>query len=130
MIAEPAHLEQMLARLKLTAIRDQLDSLLDEAAQRELTLRETLALFCEREIARKDERRIEMAMSIAKFPYVRDLTGFDFKAQPSLDPKQPRPPPPGRFAPNGETLLLLGPRGVGKPPRGVAPARAATLAGY
>ena len=30
MIAEPTHLEQMLARLKLTAIRDQLDSLLDE----------------------------------------------------------------------------------------------------
>jgi hypothetical protein len=58
MIAEPAHLEQMLGRLKLTAIRDQLDSLLDEAAKGELTLRETLILFCEREIARKDERRI------------------------------------------------------------------------
>jgi hypothetical protein len=33
MIAEIGHLEQMLARLKLTAIRDQLDSLLDEAAK-------------------------------------------------------------------------------------------------
>ena len=61
MIAEPGPLEQMLARLKLTAIRDQLDSLLDEAAKGELTLRETLTLLCEREIARKDERRIEMA---------------------------------------------------------------------
>jgi hypothetical protein len=48
----------MLARLKLTAICDQLDSLLHEAAKRELTLRETLALLCEREIARKDERWI------------------------------------------------------------------------
>jgi hypothetical protein len=54
MIAEATSLEQMLGRLKLTAIRDQLDSLLDEAARRELTLRETLTLFCEREIARKD----------------------------------------------------------------------------
>ena len=114
MIAEPAHLEQMLGRLKLTAIRDQLDSLLDEAAQGELTLRETLTLFCEREIARKDERRIEMAMSIAKFPYARDLAGFDFKAQPSLDPKQIRDLATGRFIANGETLLLLGPPGVGK----------------
>ena len=52
MIAEVGHPEQMLARLKLTAIRDQLDRLLDEAAPRELTLRETLTLFCEREIAR------------------------------------------------------------------------------
>ena len=29
----PDHLERMLTRLKLTAIRDQLDSLLDEAAR-------------------------------------------------------------------------------------------------
>ena len=130
MIAEPAHLEQMLGRLKLTAIRDQLDSLLDEAAQRELTLRETLTLFCEREIARKDERRIEMAMSIAKFPYVRDLAGFDFKAQPSLDPKQIRDLATGRFIANGETLLLLGPPGVGKTHLAVAIGRGAILAGY
>jgi len=42
----------MLTRLKLTAIRDQLDSLVDEAARRELTIREALTLFCEREIGR------------------------------------------------------------------------------
>ena len=48
------HLVAMLSRLKLTAIRDQLDSLVDEAARGELTIREALALFCRREIARKD----------------------------------------------------------------------------
>ena len=47
-----------LTRLKLTAIRDQLDSLLDEAAKRELTPGEALAFLVEREIARKDERRV------------------------------------------------------------------------
>ncbi len=57
----------MLNRLKLTAIRDQLDSLIDEAARRELTIREAVALFCEREIARKDERRIEMSIGLARF---------------------------------------------------------------
>jgi DNA replication protein DnaC len=130
MIAEPTHLERMLGRLKLTAVRDQLDSLLDEAAKRELTLRETLALFCEREIARKDERRIEMAFGLAKFPFVRDLAGFDFKAQPSLDPKQIRDLSSGRFIANGETLLLLGPPGVGKTHLAVALGRAAILTGY
>ncbi len=34
---EHDHLVAMLNRLKLTAIRDQLDSLVDEAARRELT---------------------------------------------------------------------------------------------
>ncbi|HEU0283543.1 MAG TPA: ATP-binding protein, partial [Sphingomicrobium sp.] len=93
-------------------------------------LRETLALFCEREIARKDERRIEMAFGLAKFPFVRDLAGFDFKAQPSLDPKQIRDLSSGRFIANGETLLLLGPPGVGKTHLAVALGRAAILAGY
>lgn len=84
------HLIEMLDRLKLTAIRDQLDSLVDEAGRREMTIREALALFCEREIARKDERRIEMSVKLARFPFVRDLDGFDFAAQPSLDKKQIR----------------------------------------
>ncbi len=96
MSAAPDRLAQMLARLKLTAIRDQLDSLLEEAAHRELSLRETLTFLCEREIARKDERRVEMAMAIAKFPFVRDPAGFDFQAQPSLDTKQVRDLAAGR----------------------------------
>jgi hypothetical protein len=77
-------------RLKLTAICDQLDNLIDEAVRRELTLREALAFLCGREIARKDERHIEMVVKIAHFPCVRDLDGFDFAAQPSLDPRQIR----------------------------------------
>ena len=55
-----------LTRLRLTAIRDQLDNLLDEAAEKKLTLREALAMFVEREVSRKDERRIEMALKISR----------------------------------------------------------------
>lgn len=58
---ELIRLDAMLMRLKLTAIRDQLDTLLAEAARCELTLVGTVAFLCEREIARKDERRIEIA---------------------------------------------------------------------
>ena len=76
----------MLDRLKLTAIRDQLDTLLDEAARSKMTLREALGFFIQREIARRDERRISMASKIAQFPFVRELAGFEFDAQPSLDP--------------------------------------------
>jgi DNA replication protein DnaC len=123
-------LPRMLTRLKLTAIRDQLDSLLDEVSRRDLTLRESLALLCEREIARKDERRIEMGLSIAKFPCVRELSGFDFAAQPSLDPKQVRELATGRFIANGEAVLLLGPPGVGKTHLAVALGREAIRAGY
>jgi DNA replication protein DnaC len=59
-------LDTMLARLQLSGIRDQLDNLLDEAARANLSARETLIQLCEREIARKDHRRIEMALKLAR----------------------------------------------------------------
>src|SRR5215207_7156011 len=107
-------LDEMLGRLKLSGIRDQLDSLLDEAARSNLSTRETLALLCEREIARKDHRRIDMALKLAHFPAVKELAGFDFDAQPSIDPKQIRDLAASRWIANGENVLLLGPPGVGK----------------
>ena len=109
MQADPDHLTRMLTRLKLTAVRDQLESLLDEAARGELLIRDSLSLLCEREIARKDSRRIEMAMGLARFPFARDLAGFDFAAQPSIDRGQVRDLASGRFVANGETVLLLEP---------------------
>jgi len=136
-MAHPKHhvpptdrLDAMLTRLQLTGIRDQLDTLLDEAARAELSARETLALLCEREIARKDQRRVEMALKLAHFPYARDLAGFDFAAQPSVDQRQIRDLSAARFVANGENVLLLGPPGVGKTHLAIALGREAIVAGY
>jgi DNA replication protein DnaC len=120
----------MLTRLKLTAIRDQLDGLLDQASRAELNLREALAMLCTAEVARKDERRVQMGMSIAKFPFVRTLEGFDYDAQPSVDPKQIRELATSRWVANGDSLLLLGPPGVGKTHLAVGLGREAILRGY
>lgn len=123
-------LDAMLTRLKLTAIRERLDTLLDEAARRELTLRETLAYLCEQEVAHKEQRRIQMGLSIARFPFLRTLEGFDFSAQPAVDPGQIRELTCGRWIANGDALLLLGPPGVGKSHLAVALGREAVKAGY
>lgn len=129
-MSEHDHLIGMLNRLKLTALRDQLDNLIDEAGRRELTIRDALTLFCEREIARRDQRRIDMSFGLARFPFVRDLANFDFGAQPSIDKAQVREIASGRFIANGEAVLLLGPPGVGKSHLAVAIGREAIVAGY
>src|SRR5215471_19845825 len=91
-----------------------LDRLLDEAARSEMTMREALGFLVSREISRRDERRIEMATKLAQFPFVRELDGFDWSAQPSLDQRQIRELATCRWIAHGDALLFLGPPGTGK----------------
>jgi DNA replication protein DnaC len=126
----PDPLVTMLERLKLTALRDRIDNLLDDAGRQDMTLRECLALLLGSEIAHREERRMRMATGIAKFPFVRTLEGFDFAAQPSLDPGQVRDLAACRWVANGDALLVLGPPGVGKTHLAVGLGREAIRLGY
>ena len=107
-------LDGMLNRLRLGAIREQLDGLLEEAGRRQLNLREALAWLCAAEVASKEQRRLSMALTIAHFPFVRTLEGFEFEAQPSIDPGKIRDLATCRWVANGDNVVLLGPPGVGK----------------
>ena len=131
MIAELDRLPEMLARLELTAMRDQLDNLLDEAgAARAHPARGARPVAQPRWRTARTSGGSSMGMGIAKFPFVSTLDGFDFDAQPSLDPKQVRDLATCRWVANGDALLLLGPPGVGKTHLAVALGREAIQIGY
>jgi hypothetical protein len=51
----------------------------------------------------------KIASGLARFPFVRDLDGFEFTGQPSIDKKQIREIAAGRFIANAEAVLLLAP---------------------
>ena len=103
-----------LTRLKLVATRERLDSLLQEAARKELGYMDFLDLVLSEEAQSKDQKRTRMGIQIAHFPVVRRLEDFDFSLQPSIDQRLLRELETGRFIANGENVLLLGPPGVGK----------------
>lgn len=129
-MADVNQLEEMLTRLKLTRTRDRLETLLEAASKENMTLREMLAFVCREEITARDHRRVEMGMTIAKFPCVCSLEQFDFEAQPSLDSKQVKELSLCRWVANGDSLLLLGPPGVGKTHLAIGLGREAILRGY
>ena len=120
----------MLNRLKLTAIRDRLDNLLDEVAKKKMNFREALAFFCEEEVRQKDGNRHQLALRMAKFPFARTLEQFDTKAIASIDPRQIREIAVCRWVANGDSLFLLGPPGVGKTHLAIAFGREAIARGY
>lgn len=128
----PSH-ERLLAhltRLKLVHVRDILDSLLEDAAKRELSYADFLdGLLCA-EVQSKQDKRIRMGRLIAHFPYQRTLEQFDFVAQPSIDPKVVREISTCRFIDSAENVMLLGPPGVGKTHLAVAIGMKAIEAGY
>jgi len=51
---------------------------------------------------------------MVRFPFQKTLKSFDWKFQPSIEPKVIKELATGRFLADGENVLLLGPPGVGK----------------
>jgi DNA replication protein DnaC len=130
MSAEYTHLEELLTRLKLTAICDKLDNLLDEAGRAEMNYRQVLTMLCEHEADNRDHKRVGMGLRIAKFPCVKTLDQFEFSQQPSVDQRQIRELATCRWVANGDALLLLGPPGVGKTHLAIALGREAVARGH
>ena len=123
-------LGEQLGRLRLGRSAARLATLLDDAARRELSYSDFLEELLTGEISDKQQRNTTMRVAMAHFPFQKTLEEFDFKFQPSLDPKTIRELATGRFIGNADNVLLLGPPGVGKTHLAVAIGMKACALGY
>jgi DNA replication protein DnaC len=101
-------------RLRLYQIEQELTARLEQAAKKELSYADFLDQLLACEIDSKTHQHHQMRITLARFPFQKTLEGFDFKFQPSIDPKLVRELATGRYLHSGDNVLLLGPPGVGK----------------
>jgi DNA replication protein DnaC len=128
--AQIERLTEQMQRLKLVKTAEQLSSILQQAGKKDVTYSDFLEELLTLEIAAKQERHTTMKTSMARFPFHKSLESFDFKFQPSIDPKVIKELATCRFIADADNVLLLGPPGVGKTHLAVGVGLKACAAGY
>jgi DNA replication protein DnaC len=117
-------------RLRLYQIEAELASVLEQAAKRDVSYADFLDDVLGREVGAKTQKHLAMRIAMARFPFQKTLESFDFKFQPSIDPKLLRELATGRYIEGGDNVLLLGAPGVGKTHLAVALGLKACELGY
>ncbi len=83
--SEPPHLLADLKTLCLPAFAANWQRLTSEAERKRQTHQDYLAELAHLEVTQRRERRIARLIAEARFPVLKTLESFDFKAQPTLD---------------------------------------------
>ena len=112
--AQVERIQEQLQRLRLIRVASELPALLQDASKKDLAYSDFLEELFTLELAAKAERHTVMKTSMARFPFHKSLESFDFKFQPSIDPKVIKELATCRFIADTDNVLLLGPPGVGK----------------
>lgn len=123
-------LASLLDKLKMEHLETRLDSLCEQAAQRELDYKTFLAEALRLEWQGRFQRGIETRLRQSRFPWNKTLEQFDFDFQPSLDRRQVRELAGLSFVERAHNVVILGPPGVGKTHLAVALGVKAVEAGY
>ncbi len=103
-----------LRRLSLRHAAQNLEEHLRQAAQLKLAHLAFLARVAEAEVLARQQTATDRRLGHAEFPEVCTLEGYDFKQQPSLDRKAMLNLAELGFVDRCESVLFLGPSGVGK----------------
>ena len=107
-------LSSLLKQLRLSGILDSLEARNREAIDRKLTFTEFLSLLIHDEVARRDQKKLDLRMRRANFRSQKTLNGFDFDRLPGLNRAAVHDLATCRFIEEKVAVLIAGPCGTGK----------------
>jgi len=107
-------LEHYLKQLKLPTVLREYGKMAEICRTERADYQTFLLRLCEREAADREQRAAERRLKAAKFPVVKTLDTFDFKAQPSINQALIRELLRGEYIDKRENVLFVGNSGTGK----------------
>jgi len=110
---ERHELIEMMRELKLLGMRQAFDDILQAAIQHKWRPQKLVGELLRAELAEKTVRSIRYQMSAAKFPVMKTLEDFDFKACP-VNEELVRSLHDGTFMEHARNAVLVGGTGTGK----------------
>ncbi len=123
-------LQYQLKRIRLSAMAAALPVRLQEAKANDLPHLDFLALLVNDELEKRKDRLFNKRLRAARFPELKTLDTFNFDFNPSISKKQILELCSSHFIYKAESILLLGPPGVGKTHLAIAIGIGAIQNGY
>jgi len=100
--------------LKLEKTKSYLPGFLDNIKEKDISFIDFLLELTDKEIEYKDARAEKANVKVAAFPFLKELSDFDFDFQPSVNKNQVFDIASLRFIEEYKNILLYGSSGVGK----------------
>ena len=100
--------------LRFNSIASSLDTLVKEAEDNEVSLLQFAEILVEHELRTRDENRIRLNKKRAGFPQTKQMEEFDFTFQTTITKRQVNSLLDFCFIDNRESVVFIGPPGVGK----------------
>jgi DNA replication protein DnaC len=110
-----AMLEAHLRSLKLSMFLEHYQAYAKDAARASLSYERFLLALCEAETGYRDAKRVDYAISAAKFPFIKEIASYDLSAVENVPKARILDLAQGGYMSKAENILLLGNPGLGKP---------------
>ncbi|MFA9459192.1 ATP-binding protein, partial [Halalkalibacter sp. AB-rgal2] len=123
-------MDEYLKKLRLPAIRQQLDTYLREANEQQIVYEEFLFHLLSIEVAERDVKKKELARKKAQFPVRKDLLSFRFEEAPHVQKRRILDIFQGEYIQQKRNVVFIGNSGTGKSHLSIALGEEAINQGY